>query len=99
MTGPDFDAGCYVSPAVFDGARPGMRIVQEEIFGPVVAVIPFDDEADAVRLANDSPYGLSGSRLVAGHRAGATGGQGHPLRASSRSTATRRCTPRRRSGA
>ena len=61
MTGPDFDAGCYVSPAVFDGARKGMRIVQEEVFGPVVAVIPFDDETDAVRLANDSPYGLSGS--------------------------------------
>ncbi len=61
MTGADFDAGCYVSPAVFDGANGGMRIVQEEVFGPVVAVIPFDDEADAVRLANDSPYGLSGS--------------------------------------
>jgi betaine-aldehyde dehydrogenase len=61
MTEPDFDAGCYVSPAVFDGARPGMRIVQEEVFGPVVAISPFDDEADAIRLANDSPYGLSGS--------------------------------------
>ena len=61
MTGTDFESGCYVSPAVFDGAAAGMRIVQEEIFGPVVAVIPFEDEADAVRLANDSPYGLSGS--------------------------------------
>ncbi len=61
MGGPDFDAGAYVSPAIFDGCTPGMRIVRDEIFGPVVAVIPFDDEAEAVRLANDSPYGLSGS--------------------------------------
>lgn len=61
MTGPGYDQGTFVSPAVFDGATPDMRIVQEEIFGPVVAVIPFDDEADAIRLANDSPYGLSGS--------------------------------------
>ena len=38
-----------------------MRVAQEEIFGPVACVIPFDDEADAVRLANRSPYGLSGS--------------------------------------
>jgi phenylacetaldehyde dehydrogenase len=37
------------------------RVAREEIFGPVVTVIPFDDEADAVRLANDTPYGLSGS--------------------------------------
>ena len=38
-----------------------MRIVREEIFGPVVAIIPFDDEEEAVRLANDTPYGLAGS--------------------------------------
>ncbi len=61
MVGPGLDQGTFVSPAVFDGATPGMRIVQEEIFGPVVVVLPFDDEADAIRLANDSPYGLSGS--------------------------------------
>ena len=42
-------------------ADPGWRMAREEIFGPVVAVIPFDDEEDAVRLANDTPYGLSGS--------------------------------------
>jgi len=53
--------GCFLYPTVFLDAKPEMRIVREEIFGPVVAVMPFDDEADAVRLANDSDYGLSGS--------------------------------------
>lgn len=61
LTGAAFDEGTYVAPTVFDRATPGMSIVREEVFGPVVAVIPFDDEDDAVRLANDSPYGLSGS--------------------------------------
>lgn len=53
--------GWYVEPTVFVGVDNAMRIAQEEIFGPVVAVIPYDDEADAVRIANDSDYGLSGS--------------------------------------
>jgi betaine-aldehyde dehydrogenase len=60
-SGDPFDAGAYLMPTIFDGARTDMRIVREEIFGPVVAVIPFSDEAEAVRLANDTPYGLSGS--------------------------------------
>jgi len=60
-TGDPFDAGAYWSPTIFDACRTDMRIVREEIFGPVVAIIPFEDEADAVRLANDTPYGLSGS--------------------------------------
>lgn len=55
------DVGNFLSPAVFTGARPEMRIVQEEIFGPVVALIPFEDEPEAIGLANDSIYGLSGS--------------------------------------
>jgi len=46
---------------VFAGVRNEMRLAQEEIFGPVVAVIPFKDEAEAIRIANDTPYGLSGS--------------------------------------
>jgi acyl-CoA reductase-like NAD-dependent aldehyde dehydrogenase len=61
---PDDDAlidGAYVQPTVFDGVRPDMRIAREEIFGPVVSIIAFDDETEAVRLANATPYGLSGS--------------------------------------
>jgi acyl-CoA reductase-like NAD-dependent aldehyde dehydrogenase len=53
--------GWYLSPAVVAGADNSMRVAREEIFGPVVTVIPFDDEADAVRIANDSEYGLSGT--------------------------------------
>jgi betaine-aldehyde dehydrogenase len=53
--------GTFLAPAVFLDARPEMRIVREEIFGPVAVVLTFRDEAEAVRLANDSVYGLSGS--------------------------------------
>jgi gamma-glutamyl-gamma-aminobutyraldehyde dehydrogenase len=53
--------GQYVTPTVFDGVGNGMRIAQEEIFGPVLSVIRFKDEAEAVRLANDSRYGLQAS--------------------------------------
>jgi len=53
--------GHYLTPAVFAGADAEMRIVREEIFGPVLAVIPFKDEAEAIALANDSAYGLSAS--------------------------------------
>jgi 4-(gamma-glutamylamino)butanal dehydrogenase len=53
--------GYFVEPTIFDGVRNEMRIAQEEIFGPVLAVVPFDDEADAVAIANDSQYGLAAS--------------------------------------
>ncbi len=53
--------GFYLSPAVVADVDNDMRIAREEIFGPVASIIPFDDEADAVRIANDSEYGLSGS--------------------------------------
>lgn len=56
-----FDKGFYVKPTVFADVDNQMRIAQEEIFGPVLVVIPFDDEADAVRIANESVYGLGGS--------------------------------------
>jgi betaine-aldehyde dehydrogenase len=58
---PAYARGAYIQPTVFDSVTSGMRIAREEIFGPVVAIIPFDTEGEAVRLANDSPYGLSGS--------------------------------------
>jgi betaine-aldehyde dehydrogenase len=56
-----FAKGWYVEPTVFVDVDNRMRIAQEEIFGPVLAVIPYEDEADALRIANDSDYGLSGS--------------------------------------
>ena len=52
-------AGNYVWPTVFADVDNRMRIAQEEIFGPVACLIPFDGEADAIRIANDTPYGLS----------------------------------------
>ena len=53
--------GWYLTPAVVAQVDNTMRIAREEIFGPVLSIIPFDDEADAVRIANDSEYGLSGT--------------------------------------
>jgi acyl-CoA reductase-like NAD-dependent aldehyde dehydrogenase len=53
--------GNWFPPTVLAPVDPGDRAATEEIFGPVVVVIPFEDEADAIRLANDTPYGLSGS--------------------------------------
>ncbi len=54
-------AGAFFLPTVFDGVSNDMKIAREEIFGPVVSVIPFDTEEDAIRLANATQYGLSGS--------------------------------------
>jgi acyl-CoA reductase-like NAD-dependent aldehyde dehydrogenase len=54
-------SGFYLSPAVVADVDNSMRIAREEIFGPVASIIPFDDEDEAVRIANDSDYGLSGS--------------------------------------
>jgi acyl-CoA reductase-like NAD-dependent aldehyde dehydrogenase len=59
---PDgLDRGWYVRPTLFDRADNSMRIAREEIFGPVLTVIPYADEDDAVAIANDSDYGLAGS--------------------------------------
>jgi acyl-CoA reductase-like NAD-dependent aldehyde dehydrogenase len=53
--------GFFFAPTVLSPVASSDRVAQEEVFGPVVCVVPFEDEADAVRLANDTPYGLSGS--------------------------------------
>ena len=62
--GPDapegLDRGFFVRPTVFSGDNTS-RIAREEIFGPVVIIIPFDDEDDAFRIANDTDYGLAGA--------------------------------------
>ncbi len=61
---PDDEAladGAYILPTIFDNVDNDMRIAREEVFGPVVSIIPFDTEAEAIALANATPYGLSGS--------------------------------------
>jgi len=55
-----FTKGCFVRPTVFTDVRNDMTIAREEIFGPVLSIIPYEDDEDAVRIANDTPYGLSG---------------------------------------
>ncbi|NPC96081.1 aldehyde dehydrogenase [Nocardioides sp. zg-DK7169] len=57
----DLEKGWYVPPTIFADVRNDMRIAQEEIFGPVVCVIPFDTIEEAIQIANDSDYGLSGA--------------------------------------
>ena len=63
---PDgLDSGWYVRPTLFSDASNDMRIAREEIFGPVLTVIPYGDEDEAIRIANDSEYGLAGSVFTA----------------------------------
>ena len=80
--GAEFAKGNFVEPTIFDDVTPSMRIAKEEIFGPVLSVIPFDTEEEAVRLANDTVYGLAaavwtqnitkGMRVIRELRAGIT---------------------------
>ncbi len=56
---PDLAGGWFVAPTIYTGVRNDMRIAQEEIFGPVVSVIPFADEEEAIEIANDTSYGLA----------------------------------------
>jgi aldehyde dehydrogenase (NAD+) len=55
-----FERGWFVEPTIFTNVEPTMRIAQEEIFGPVVSIIAFEDEDEAVDIANNSEYGLNG---------------------------------------
>lgn len=57
--GPGCERGRFLGPTIFTGVTPSMAIAREEVFGPVLAVIPFDGEDEAVAIANDSPYGLA----------------------------------------
>ncbi|MDF2039239.1 aldehyde dehydrogenase family protein [Cytobacillus oceanisediminis] len=59
ITSNGLEKGYYVEPTIFVNTKPDMRIVQEEIFGPVLVVQKFKDEAEAIQLANDTPYGLA----------------------------------------
>jgi acyl-CoA reductase-like NAD-dependent aldehyde dehydrogenase len=52
------DTGFYVAPTLIAGCRPGMRVVQEEIFGPVIVAVPFDDEEEGIAIANGTDFGL-----------------------------------------
>ena len=54
-----FETGWYVKPTIFADVSNEMAVAQEEIFGPVLVIIPFEDEADAIAIANDTPYGLA----------------------------------------
>jgi aldehyde dehydrogenase (NAD+) len=64
---PDKGSGYFIEPTCFVDVENTMRIAQEEIFGPVLVVIPFDDDEDAIRIANESAYGLSGGVNSASH--------------------------------
>ncbi len=55
------DKGFYVQPTVFSDVTPDMTIAKEEIFGPVLSIIPYDTEEEAIEIANDTPYGLAGA--------------------------------------
>lgn len=107
LPGGEFGNGNWVEPAHFANVRNDMKIAQEEIFGPVLAVIPFDTEEEAIGIANDSEYSLAGCvyttdvsrafRVARAVKSGSIGVNGH-LMIDTRGRAPRRPTCIRRSG-
>ncbi len=61
LSGEKFEKGFFVEPTIFDHVEPGMRIAQEEVFGPVLSVLSYDDEEEALAIANGTRYGLVAS--------------------------------------
>ena len=74
------DTGYFVQPTVFGNVSNDMTIAQEEIFGPVLSIIPYEDEDDAVRIANDTQYGLAGGVWSADEDRARRGGPSHAHR-------------------
>ena len=72
------DEGYFVRPTVFSDVTTDMTIAQEEIFGPVLAIMPYEDEEDAVRIANDTIYGLAGGVWSADEERAKRRGRAHP---------------------
>ncbi len=78
---PDgLNAGYYIKPTIFSHVTNDMTIAQEEIFGPVLSLIGYEDDEDAVRIANDTLYGLSGYVSSSDQRAGTKGSPAHAHR-------------------
>jgi succinate-semialdehyde dehydrogenase/glutarate-semialdehyde dehydrogenase len=64
LSGGEYDKGYYYAPTVLTNINPSMRLTCEEVFGPVLPLIPFDDEADVIAQANNTEYGLAAYALV-----------------------------------
>jgi len=58
-TRPECGSGWFVEPTIFTGVKPTMRIANEEVFGPVLSIIPFEDDDEAIEIANSTIYGLA----------------------------------------
>jgi betaine-aldehyde dehydrogenase len=67
LTGPDYDNGYFIQPTIFDEVPPDSQLAQQEVFGPVLAVISFQTEEEAIAIANGTPYGLTSAIWTGNH--------------------------------